>query len=62
MGLWGFDDAQFVRDMANWVRQHRRMEFIAYFAGRPGSIWDLATKPLSGAANRTLIAPLGMLP
>lgn len=61
-GLWGFDDAQFVRDMATWVRQHRRMEFIAYFAGRPGSIWDLATKPFARAAYRTLITPLGTQP
>jgi hypothetical protein len=61
-GLWGFDDAQFVRDMAKWVRQHRRTEFIAYFSGRPGSIWDLASKPVSRAAYRALITPLGTLP
>jgi hypothetical protein len=61
-GLWGFDDAQYVRDMAKWVRQHRRMEFIAYFSGRSGSVWDLASKPLSRAAYRTLITPLGTLP
>jgi hypothetical protein len=60
--LWGFDDAQYVRDMAKWVRQHHRMEFIAYFSGRPGSIWDLASKPRSRAAYRTLITPLGTLP
>ena len=61
-GLWGFDDAQYVRDMAKWVRQHRRMEFIAYFSGRPGSIWDLASKPASRAAYRAVITPLGTLP
>jgi hypothetical protein len=61
-GLWGFDDPQFVRDMATWVRQHRRMEFIAYFSGRPGSTWDLASKPASRAAYRTRITPLGTLP
>ena len=61
-GLWGFDDVQYVRDMAKWVRQHRRMEFIAYFSGRSGSIWDLASKPLARAAYRTLITPLGTLP
>jgi hypothetical protein len=61
-GLWGFDDAQFVRDMAKWVRQHRRMEFIAYFSGRSGSIWDLASKPFARAAYSTLITPLGTLP
>jgi hypothetical protein len=35
------------------------MEFIAYFAGKPGSVFDLATKPASLAAYRTLITPLG---
>jgi hypothetical protein len=58
-GLWGFDDPQFVRDMATWVHSHTRMEFIAYFAGRPGSVFDLATKPASRAAYRALITPLG---
>jgi hypothetical protein len=58
-GLWGFDDPQFVRDMARWVRTHPRMEFIAYFAGKAGSVWDLATKPASRAAYRALITPLG---
>jgi hypothetical protein len=58
-GLWGFDDPRFVRAMAAWVRQHRRVEFVAYYAGRPGSIWDLASKPASRAAYRALITPLG---
>jgi hypothetical protein len=58
-GLWGFDDPQFVRDMAKWVHTHRRTEFIAYFEGKPGSVWDLATKPASRAAYRALISPLG---
>ncbi len=58
-GLWGFDDPQFVRDMAKWLRSHRRVEFAAYFAGKPGSVWDLATKPQSRAAYRALITPLG---
>jgi hypothetical protein len=61
-GVWGFDDPRFVRAMARWVRQHRRVEFIAYYSGRPGSVWDLATKPGSRAAYRTLITPLGALP
>lgn len=58
-GLWGFDDPQFVRDMAHWVRTHRRTEFIAYFSGKPGSVWDLAAKPRSRAVYRSLITPLG---
>jgi hypothetical protein len=58
-GVWGFDEPQFVRDMATWVHTHRRTEFIAYYAGRPGSVFDLATKPASRAAYRALITPLG---
>jgi len=61
-GLWGFDDPQFIRDMAKWVRQHRRVEFISYFSDRPGSVWDLGTKPASRSAYRALITPLGTLP
>ena len=41
------------------VRTHPRVEFLAYFSGSPGSPWDLATKPLSRAAYRKLITPLG---
>ena len=61
-GLWGLDDPSFVRAMATWVKQHRRVEFIAYYSSRPGSVWDLASKPASRAAYRTLITPLGTLP
>jgi hypothetical protein len=38
---------------------HKRVEFAAYYSGRPGSIWDLASKPASLAAYRTAITPLG---
>jgi hypothetical protein len=58
-GVWGFDDPQFVRDMARWVRTHGRTEFIAYYSGRPGSVFDLASKPRSRAAYRSLTTPLG---
>jgi len=58
-GLWGFDDPEFIRHMAKWVRQHRRVEFVSYFSGSPGAIWDLATKPASRSAYRALITPLG---
>jgi hypothetical protein len=61
-GVWGFDDPAFVRTMATWVKQHRRVEFISYYSGRPGSVFDLASKPASRAAYRTLITPLGSLP
>jgi hypothetical protein len=58
-GVWGFDDPQFVRDMATFVKKHARTEFIAYYSGRPGSVFDLATKPQARAAYRALITPLG---
>jgi hypothetical protein len=58
-GVWGFDDPQFVRDMARFIRGHGRIEFIAYNSGRPGSPWDLSVKPGSRAAYRALISPLG---
>ena len=61
-GVWGFDDPQFIREMATWVRRHHRVEFVAYNSGRPGSVWDLASKPASRAAYRGLITPLGSLP
>jgi hypothetical protein len=61
-GVWGFDDPSFVRAMATWVKHHRRVEFIAYYSGRPGSVFDLASKPASRAAYRALITPLGTLP
>jgi hypothetical protein len=58
-GVWGFDDPQFVRAMSKFVRTHRRVEFIAYYSGRAGSVFDLASKPASRAAYRSLISPLG---
>lgn len=58
-GVWGFDDPQFVRDMATFVRTHKRVEFIAYYSGRPGSVFDLGSKPRSRAAYRAVISPLG---
>jgi len=61
-GLWGFDDPKFIRDMGTWVRNHRRVEFISYFSGRPGSVWDLATKPASRAAYRVSITSLAARP
>jgi Glycosyl hydrolase family 26 len=58
-GLWGIDDPAFVRAMVAWVQTHPRTEFISYYSGRPGSVFDLATKPRSQAAYRKLIVPLG---
>jgi hypothetical protein len=61
-GVWGFDDPAFVRAMAAFVKQHARVEFISYFSGNAGSVWDLASKPASRDAYRSLIVPLGTAP
>jgi hypothetical protein len=58
-GLWGIDDAAFVKAMAEFVKTHRRVELVSYFNSKPASIFDLATKPASRAAYRSQIVPLG---
>lgn len=58
-GLWGIDDPRFIRAMAHFVRTHRRTSLISYFNARPGSVFDIASKPRSRSAYRRLIAPLG---
>jgi hypothetical protein len=58
-GLWGIDDPPYVERMASFVRSHSRIELISYFSSKPGSIWDLSTKPRSRAAYRRVITPLG---
>lgn len=58
-GLWGIDDPAFIEHMAAFVRGHPRTKLIAYFNAKPGSIFDLASKPRSLAAYKRLIVPLG---
>jgi hypothetical protein len=58
-GLWGIDDPTYVEKMAAFVKSHRRVELLAYFNSKPGSIWDLESKPRSRAAYRKHITPLG---
>jgi hypothetical protein len=58
-GLWGIDDPAFVERMGAFVKSHGRIEFLVYFSSRPGSLWDLASKPRSRAAYRKHITPLG---
>jgi hypothetical protein len=48
--------------MAKFVRAHRRVELLSWFDSKPGSIWDLGSKPKSRAAYRRLIVPLGRKP
>jgi glycosyl hydrolase family 26 len=58
-GNWGVDDPSFIRRMGKFVRQHRRVEMLAYFDSKPGSVFDLGSKPASRAAYRRYITPLG---
>lgn len=58
-GLWGMDDPTYVERMAAFVKSHPRTELLAYFNSKPGSVWDLGSKPRSRAAYRRLITPLG---
>jgi hypothetical protein len=58
-GLWGVDDPAFVEKMGGWVRGHPRVELLAWFNSKPGSIFDLGSKPRSRAAYRKHITPLG---
>jgi hypothetical protein len=57
-GLWGIDDPGFVEQMAQFAATHGRLVLLGYYSGRPGSVFDLASKPRSLAAYRRLIAPL----
>jgi len=57
-GLWGIDDPAFVRRMAAFLTSHRRIVLATYYSGRPGSTFDLQSKPQSLAAYRAAIAPL----
>lgn len=58
-GLWGIDDPSFVQKMGTFARQHRRVVLLAWFNGRPGSIFDLHSKPSAAAAYRKYISSLG---
>jgi hypothetical protein len=57
-GLWGVDDPRFVQQMAGFVKSHPRTKMISYYNSKPGSIFDLASKPRSLAAYKRFIVPL----
>ena len=54
---WGLDDPAFIKRMADFVRTHKRVELIAYYARGPE--FELANKPKTRAAYRKYILPLG---
>ena len=59
-GLWDLDDPG-VRHPDGRVSPlpPSRRGVANYYSGRPGSVFDLASKPRSRAAYRQLISPLG---
>jgi hypothetical protein len=58
-GLTGIDAPAAVRRMARFARTHRRVRLVVFFDGKPGSPWNLATKPRSLAAYKRYVVPLG---
>jgi hypothetical protein len=58
-GLTGVDAPMAVRRVARFARTHRRVRLLVFFNGRPGTPWNLGTKPRSLAAYRRYIVPLG---
>jgi hypothetical protein len=58
-GLWNLDDPAFVTQMGAFLKAHPRTVIASYYSGRPGSIFDLASKPRSLAEYRRAITPLG---
>ena len=58
-GLFSIDDPTFVRHMCTFLKTHRVTENADFYESRPGSIFDLEPKPLSRAAYRACITPLG---
>ncbi|MDX6475116.1 MAG: hypothetical protein QOH95_627, partial [Gaiellaceae bacterium] len=58
-GLWDLDDPSFVQHMATFVKTHPRTKLISYYNAKPGSIFDLQSKPRSLAAYKRYIVPLG---
>jgi hypothetical protein len=61
-GLQGVDDPQFVQRICDFVKTHRRTQMAAYYESKPGSPYDLGTKPKSKAVYRTCVRPLGAPP
>ncbi len=58
VGPVGVDDPAFVHRMGTFARTHERWELVAYYQSKPGSVFDLATKPASQTAYRQTIATL----
>ncbi len=62
IGEWGLgpgvDSGTFVEKMANFVKNHPRVETIVYYRSQTGSTFDLSSKPNARAAYKKYILPL----
>jgi len=61
-GLFGVDDDAFVQHMCAFLKTHPATEEAGFYDSRPGSIFDLATKPKSKQMYHGCITPLGAPP
>jgi hypothetical protein len=62
-GLSAVDDPAFVQHMCTFLRTHGATEMATFYESRPGSSFDLGSKPKSQAMYRQCITPLaGPLP
>src|SRR5581483_5980233 len=57
-GMKDIDDPAFVRHMCSFLSAHPAIELQAFYEARPGSPYDLGTKPQSAAAFRSCVRPL----
>jgi hypothetical protein len=61
-GLQGIDDETFVRRICAFLKTHARTRLAAYYEARPGSLFDLASKPRSRAEYKRCVTPIGAAP
>jgi hypothetical protein len=61
-GLQGVDDPSFVQRICDFVKTHRRTQMATYYESKPGSPYDLGSKPKSKAVYRACLSPLGKPP
>jgi hypothetical protein len=57
-GLTDVDDAAFVNHMCKFLDERPAVESSIFFESKPGSRWDLGSKPKSRVAYRTCLTPL----
>jgi hypothetical protein len=61
-GLQGIDDETFVRRICAFLKARARTRLAAYYEARPGSPFDLASKPKSRAEYKRCVTPIGAVP